>query len=124
MTESKTGPDIKTNSRALEDNIHTDFKNQMSYGDYLHLDQLLTAQKPQSDKHDEMLFIIIHQSSELWLKLASHELSKALGCIKENALADIIVVAGNPLQDISLLSKPEQNISMIMRDGKIVKNQL
>jgi len=47
-----------------------------------------------------------------------------LGCIKENALADIILVAGNPLQDINLLSKPGENISMIMRDGKIVKNQL
>jgi tryptophan 2,3-dioxygenase len=84
MTESKTDPDMKTNSRVLEDNIHTDFKDQMSYGDYLQLDELLSAQTPQSNQHDEMLFIIIHQTSELWLKLAGHELSKALSCIQEN----------------------------------------
>ena len=47
-----------------------------------------------------------------------------LGCIKNNALADMILVSGNPLNDISLLSKPHENISMIMRDGRIIKNML
>ncbi len=56
---------------------HTDFTNAMSYGDYLHLDDLLAAQEPRSGKHDEMLFIIIHQSSELWMKLILHELGAA-----------------------------------------------
>ncbi len=73
-----------TNIRELESNIHTDFKDEMSYGDYLKLDQLLSAQHPLSTQHDEMLFIIIHQSSELWLKLASHELNRALDCIRQN----------------------------------------
>ena len=56
---------------------HTDFLGAMSYGDYLQLDTLLGAQQPRSDSHDEMLFIIIHQASELWMKLTLHELSAA-----------------------------------------------
>lgn len=74
------------NSRAIEDDIHTDFKDEMSYGDYLKLDQILSAQQPISNQHDEMLFIIIHQSSELWLKLASHELACAIQYIQQNNL--------------------------------------
>lgn len=53
------------------------FDGRMSYGDYLHLSALLTAQHPQSDAHDEMLFIIQHQTSELWMRLAIHELTAA-----------------------------------------------
>ncbi len=49
----------------------------ISYGDYLALDQILAAQHPRSDQHDEMLFIIIHQASELWMKLILHELTAA-----------------------------------------------
>lgn len=71
------------NYRKLENSIHTDFKNDMSYGDYLQLDQILSAQAPLSDQHDEMLFIVIHQASELWLKLAGHELTAAIEMIKE-----------------------------------------
>jgi len=56
---------------------HTDFVGAMSYGDYLQLDTLLGAQQPRSDSHDEMLFIIIHQTSELWMKLTLHELTAA-----------------------------------------------
>jgi len=72
------------NKRELEQDIHTDFKDDMSYGDYLKLDQILSAQQPLSNEHDEMLFIVIHQSSELWLKLAGHELGKAVQCLREN----------------------------------------
>ena len=72
------------NQRDLEDNIHTDFKDEMSYDDYLKLDQVLSAQHPLSTEHDEMLFIVIHQTSELWLKLAGHELLNAVECIQEN----------------------------------------
>lgn len=84
MTDAKTDSELTSNKRALEDGIHTDFKDEMSYGDYLNLDQLLSAQTPLSGQHDEMLFIIIHQSSELWLKLASHEINRALECIRDN----------------------------------------
>jgi tryptophan 2,3-dioxygenase len=56
---------------------HTDFAGAMSYGDYLQLDSLLGSQQPRSDFHDEMLFIIIHQATELWMKLTLHELAAA-----------------------------------------------
>jgi tryptophan 2,3-dioxygenase len=56
---------------------HTDFAGAMSYGDYLQLDTLLGAQQPRSDCHDEMLFIIIHQATELWMKLTLHEVAAA-----------------------------------------------
>ena len=57
-----------------KDGAQTDFRQRMSYGDYLQIDHILTAQKPLSKAHDEMLFIIQHQTSELWLKLVLHEL--------------------------------------------------
>jgi tryptophan 2,3-dioxygenase len=53
------------------------FDGRMSYADYLHLDAILTAQRPLSAAHDEMLFVIQHQTSELWMKLALHELGAA-----------------------------------------------
>lgn len=65
---------------------HTDFRDEMSYGGYLRLDQLLDCQSPRSAEHDEMLFLIIHQSTELWLKLVIHELSAAMALIAEGAL--------------------------------------
>lgn len=58
------------------------FRGRMSYGDYLRLDKVLDAQEPLSDAHDEMLFIIQHQTSELWMKLALHELSSAIACVR------------------------------------------
>lgn len=67
----------------MEKNIHTDFKNKMTYGDYLSLDTILNSQHRLSDHHDEMLFIIIHQVSELWLKLTLHELQAAIQAIQE-----------------------------------------
>jgi tryptophan 2,3-dioxygenase len=63
---------------ASEKNIRTDFKESMTYGEYLHLDKLLTAQDGTSGHHDETLFIIIHQVSELWMKLILHELRSAI----------------------------------------------
>jgi tryptophan 2,3-dioxygenase len=56
---------------------HVDFTSDMSYGDYLSLDRLLAAQRPRSANHNEMLFIIQHQTTELWLKLVLHELRAA-----------------------------------------------
>lgn len=67
------------NERILEDGIVTDLKGRMTYGSYLDLDRLLSAQHPvsQPEHHDEMLFIIQHQTTELWLKLVQHELGTA-----------------------------------------------
>ncbi|MEM9229070.1 MAG: tryptophan 2,3-dioxygenase family protein [Pseudomonadota bacterium] len=59
------------------DGATTSFDARMSYTDYLSLDPILGAQNPRSDAHDEMLFIIQHQTSELWMRLALHELSTA-----------------------------------------------
>ena len=63
-----------------------DFARDMSYGDYLHLDQVLTAQHPLSPNHNEMLFIVQHQTSELWMKLMLHELRAAIGHIARDEL--------------------------------------
>ena len=60
-----------------KDGATMSYAREMSYGDYLALDGLLDGQKPLSDAHDEMLFIIQHQTSELWMRLAIHELTAA-----------------------------------------------
>ena len=60
-----------------QDGAKMEFRDAMSYGDYLGLDSLLKQQRPLSEAHDEMLFIIQHQTSELWMKLALHELEAA-----------------------------------------------
>ncbi|OAF18406.1 tryptophan 2,3-dioxygenase [Bradyrhizobium neotropicale] len=65
----------------------TDFTRRMSYGDYLALDAILTAQHPLSEAHDEMLFIIQHQTTELWMRLAIHELSAARRAIAQDEVA-------------------------------------
>ncbi|GLX65738.1 tryptophan 2,3-dioxygenase [Paenibacillus glycanilyticus] len=69
-----------------KEDLVSDFSKSMSYGDYLHLDQILTSQHRLSDHHDEMLFIIIHQASELWMKLILHELRAARASIQQNNL--------------------------------------
>lgn len=63
------------------------FDGRMSYSDYLHLDTLLTAQAPLSDAHDEMLFIIQHQASEIWMRLVIHELTSVCDHIARDDLA-------------------------------------
>ncbi|QNG59142.1 tryptophan 2,3-dioxygenase [Bacillus sp. PAMC26568] len=70
-----------------EKGIYTDFINRMTYGEYLHLDTLLSSQKRLSGHHDEMLFIIIHQVSELWMKLILHELQASIEAIEKGDLS-------------------------------------
>jgi len=76
------------NQRPLEAGIVTDFKDRMSYAGYLCLDGLLSQQRPlsQPTHHDEMLFIIQHQVSELWIKLLIHELKAAIGYVQQDQL--------------------------------------
>jgi tryptophan 2,3-dioxygenase len=62
------------------------FDGRMSYGDYLHLDAILGAQQPLTDAHDEMLFIIQHHTSELWMRLAIHEIAAARKAIATDQL--------------------------------------
>lgn len=71
-----------------EEKAQLDFDGRMSYGDYLQLDAILNAQKPLSPDHNEMLFIVQHQTSELWMKLMLHELQAAMACLRSDALPD------------------------------------
>jgi len=75
--------DYQDHTLAGED-VKTDFLKDMTYSEYLNLNQILTAQNPLTDQHDEKLFIIIHQVSELWMKLIIHELNSAIEDIKHD----------------------------------------
>jgi tryptophan 2,3-dioxygenase len=70
-----------------DEHAQLDFSGELSYGDYLHLDQVLDAQHPRSPDHNEMLFIVQHQTSELWMKLMLHELVAAIGHVAADRLA-------------------------------------
>ena len=78
MANEKTPPHL--------DGARLDFSGAMSYGDYLHLDEVLGAQRPRSRDHNEMLFIIQHQASELWMKLVIHELRAARDQVRSDDL--------------------------------------
>jgi tryptophan 2,3-dioxygenase len=75
-----------TEKIVADEGAQLDFSTDMSYADYLHLDAVLGAQHPLSPDHNEMLFIVQHQTSELWMKLLLHELSAAVQCIKHDEL--------------------------------------
>lgn len=80
--------DSATQKIVVEEKAQLDFSSSMSYGDYLQLDQLLSAQKPLSPDHNELLFIIQHQTSELWMKLMVHELTAAIENITQENLGE------------------------------------
>ncbi|MGY2487014.1 tryptophan 2,3-dioxygenase [Cupriavidus sp. CP313] len=93
MTEFKgcpfSGAASEADTKAQGDNWHgaqMDFAKDMSYGDYLGLDQILNAQHPLSPDHNEMLFIVQHQTTELWMKLMLHELRAARESVKADSL--------------------------------------
>lgn len=90
MTDEKNRDDKPSeNQRTLEPGIVLDLKNRLTYAGYLKLDELLDAQQPLSNPvhHDEMLFIIQHQTSELWMKLMIHELSAAIRHLRADDLS-------------------------------------
>jgi tryptophan 2,3-dioxygenase len=86
-----------TDTSKLPDGAHADFRDAMSYGDYLRLDLLLAAQQPASTEHNELLFIIQHQATELWMKLALHELVAA----RKQIIADDLQPAFKMLSRVS-----------------------
>ncbi|WP_426188237.1 tryptophan 2,3-dioxygenase [Microbacterium sp. TWP3-1-2b2] len=92
------------NERALEDGIVTDLTGRMTYGSYLGLDELLNAQHPVSDPehHDELLFIIQHQTTELWLKQLLHELGSARTLLASDDLREALkrVARVKRIQDV------------------------
>ncbi|HRO60707.1 MAG TPA: tryptophan 2,3-dioxygenase [Burkholderiaceae bacterium] len=93
--DGSTAPDAP--ARANFEGARLDYRDQMSYGDYLRLDTLLDAQHPRSSDHNEVLFIIQHQTSELWMKLALHELRAA----RERLRADELQPAFKMLARVS-----------------------
>lgn len=94
----------ESNERELESGIVTDLSGRMTYGSYLALDQLLTAQHPVSEPehHDELLFIIQHQTTELWLKQLLHELSSARELLASDDLREALkrVARVKRIQDV------------------------
>ncbi|MEO1081741.1 MAG: tryptophan 2,3-dioxygenase family protein [Pseudomonadota bacterium] len=99
------------NYRALEEGIHTDLKDRLSYSKYLDLDQILNAQHPRTEEHDEMLFIIIHQASELWLKLAGFEVQASMRALSSDnfghafkAIARVKLILSQLTQSWSILA--------------------
>lgn len=83
MTTTPNPEDI-----VIAEGAQLDFSKDMTYGSYLHLDDILNAQQPLSPDHNEMLFIIQHQTSELWMKLMLHEMAAALENIREDNLPE------------------------------------
>ena len=85
-----TVPGVSTNEPydPAADGAQMRFDGRMSYSDYLRLDKVLDAQEPLSDAHDELLFIIQHQTSELWMTLAIHELEAAIAAIREGRMRE------------------------------------
>ena len=93
------------------ENVHWDFRKDMSYGDYLKLNELLACQTPLTEHHDETLFIVIHQASELWIKLCLHEIGAAIRQIREGELgvafkmmARVARIQSNLIQSWEILS--------------------
>ncbi|WP_295984559.1 tryptophan 2,3-dioxygenase [uncultured Variovorax sp.] len=88
--DNSPAQNISTSPESIvhEEKAQLDFSKSMSYGDYLHLDEILSAQHPLSPAHDELLFIVQHQTSELWMKLMLHELHAAIACISQEKLPD------------------------------------
>lgn len=80
-------PDDHAGSVDLSDEpVHWDLGSSQSYGEYLHLDLLLAAQQPLTAEHSEMLFIVVHQVSELWMRLMRHELAGVMDCVRRDNL--------------------------------------
>jgi len=82
-----TGPFDRSGRIDLSDEaVHWELGSSLSYGEYLHLDKVLDAQKPLTSENDEMMFIIIHQASELWMRLVLHELQGVFQCVQRDNL--------------------------------------
>ena len=79
-------PPAKSFVDLSDEQVHWDLQDQLTYSQYLHLDKLLDAQHPLSYHHDEMLFMVIHQVSELWMKLCLHELHATIDCVRRDDL--------------------------------------
>jgi tryptophan 2,3-dioxygenase len=86
MSEVPADPTRPGRVDLSDEKVHWDLGSSQSYGEYLQLERLLGSQQPLSFEHDEMLFIIVHQTSELWMRLFRHELDGVLACIQRDDL--------------------------------------
>lgn len=118
MTDS-----FKTSVDLSDEDIHWSPQDGLSYGSYLQLDRILSAQSPLSDEHDELMFIVIHQASELWLKLCLHELDAAIAHVANGdtrpamkMLARIARVQENLTQSWSVLATMTPSDYLSFRD--------
>lgn len=98
--------------RDFEPTLHTDLADRMTYGGYLHLEKILTAQQPLSRPahHDEMLFIIQHQTTELWLKLMIHELRAAIAAVQ----------AGNLEPSFKILARVKHILTQLLNQWSVL----
>jgi tryptophan 2,3-dioxygenase len=110
-TRDGPAPELQTAVDLSDERVHWDLGTAMSYGDYLSLDRLLACQNPLTAKHDEVLFIVIHQASELWIKLCLHEVQGAIRQIRADELgpafkmmARVARVQANLIQSWEILS--------------------
>src|SRR6476619_1427871 len=79
---------MSDNQRELDKGMRLELSKGSTYGDYLRLDELLSAQRPVTAVHDEMLFIIQHHTSELWIKLLLHELDLAVDLVRRDRMVE------------------------------------
>jgi len=86
METERSNPPATSAISLADENVHWDLSGSMSYADYLRLKPLLSCQVPLTKEHDELLFIVIHQASELWIKLCLHEVEGAIAQIRKDEL--------------------------------------
>ena len=110
--------------RLAGERFHADFRDRMTYGDYLQLDKILNAQTLVTGTHDEMLFITIHQAKELWMKLMINELEAALPLVQKGELrpafkmfARVKRIFDNLIQSWAILNTMTPSDYMRFRDG-------
>jgi tryptophan 2,3-dioxygenase len=105
--------------------VHWDLGSSQSYGEYLQLARLLDAQQPLTGEHDEMLFIIVHQASELWMKLMRHELEGVLECVRRDNLDPSFKMLGRISRvQVQLLNVWEVLSTMTPADYSAFRNAL
>ncbi|MGD9599039.1 MAG: tryptophan 2,3-dioxygenase [Steroidobacteraceae bacterium] len=105
--------------------VHWDIAISQSYGGYLALDRLLDAQHPNSREHDELLFIVAHQTSELWIRLMLHELDGVLACVRRDDLATSFKMFGRIARiQVQLLAVWDVLATMTPADYSAFRNSL
>ena len=108
-----------------KENIHEDLDVSQSYGGYLELAKVLGAQHPNSREHDEMLFIVVHQVSELWIRLLLHELAGVLACVKKDDLDSSFKMFGRIARiQVQLLAVWDVVATMTPADYSAFRNSL